>query len=400
LQARSRELEAEVAERTQALNERTREAEQRQAEIEALYRADEELYRYLQLEHVLNALMGTALEILDADKALLVVWNKEHTSLEVSTSIGYQLESIKTLEITPGQGYFGTVALSGETTIVEHAAEDPGFPRQLVQNEQIHISVLVPIKIDAEIFGVFSADFINPHHISRQERRLLEALAQRTAIAIENARLYEQAQALAAMEERNRLARDLHDSVTQSLFGASMFADTAEHQLSAGAIEQAADTISKLQESTRIALREMRLMIYELRPPVLEKEGLAAALVSRLETVEQRAGLQTELNIDEIDGLTPDQEQQIYSIAIEAFNNILKHARAEKISISLTQDAGVIQLQIADDGSGFDLVSARKGGGLGLVGMQERAAQLGAQLKIETSPGEGTCLQLTMEISP
>ena len=400
LQIRSRELEAEVAARTEALNERTREAEQRQAEIEALYRADEELYRYLQLEHVLNALMGTALEILDADKALLVVWDQDHNYLRVNTSIGYQLGSIRDLVINPGEGYFGTVALSGETTIVEHAAEDPGFPRQLVEDEQIHTSVLVPIKIDSEIFGVFSVDFINPHPVSHQEHRLMEALAQRTAVAIENARLYEQAQALAAMEERNRLARDLHDSVTQSLFGASMFADTAEHQLAVGAVEQAADTISKLQETTRIALREMRLMIYELRPPVLEEEGLAAALVSRLETVEQRAGLQTELNIDEIDGLTPNQEQQIYSIAIEAFNNILKHAQAEKISVSLTQDAGMIQMQIVDDGSGFDLDSAREGGGLGLIGMQERAAQLGAQLKIETNPGEGTCLQFTMEISP
>jgi signal transduction histidine kinase len=398
LRARSQELEAEVEQRTNALNECTQEAEERQAEIKALYRADEELYRYLHLDHVLNALMETAIDILKADKGLLVVWDENHESLKINTSTGFQPETIDSLAFTPGEGNIGTVALHGEPIIVADAAADPKISQQLVKAEQIHTSILVPIKINTEIFGVFSVDYVQPHPVSDQELRLLAALAQRTALAIENARLYEQAQALAALEERNRLARDLHDSVTQSLFGASMFADTAEHQLAAGQIDQAAETISKLRDTTKGALGEMRLLIYELRPPVLENEGLPAALVSRLETVEQRAGLRTELDIEDIDRLSPDIEQQFYSIAIEALNNILKHAQAEKISVSLRKEGTQIELQVEDDGIGFDLAAERESVGLGLIGMEERAAQLGAQLNIESAPGNGACLQLIMEI--
>ena len=400
LQARSRELESEVEQRTGELILRTAEAEQRQAEIGALYRADEELYRYLHLDQVLNALLETALEIMAADKGLLVVWDETLETLGIKTSSGFLPGTIDSLEITPGEGNLGTVAVKGETVIIEDSAVDPGISPQLVEVENIRTSILVPIKIDTEIFGVFSVDYVDLHAVTSQELRLLEALAQRTALAIENARLYEQAQSLAALEERNRLARELHDSVTQTLFGASMFADTAENQLSAGNYEAAADTISKLSDTTRNALGEMRLLIYEMRPPVLEEEGLATALVSRLDTVEQRAGIQTEVDIEEITGLSPDEEQQVYSIAIEALNNILKHAKAEVISITLHQDQNGLLLQIKDDGTGFDIPAARESGGLGLIGIEERAARLGAQSLIESEPGHGTRLQLNMEMTP
>jgi len=399
LQARSHELEAEVAARTIDLRERTREAEQRKAEIETLYQADEELYRYLHLDQVLNALLDTAIGIMNADKALLVVWDSDHTTLQVNNSLNYLVTTINQLEFSPGADWIGSVAVNGDTNVIEDAASHPGFPGLLAEIEQIHSSIQVPIKLDEQVFGVMSVDYMKDQHVTSQQLRLLEALAQRTALAIENARLYTQAQSLAAMQERNRIARDLHDSVSQSLFGASMFADTAEHQLSNGQVEQATVTINKMSDATRDALREMRLLIYELRPPILEEEGLAAAVVSRLETVEQRAGIQTKLNIEEVEGLDPDQEQQIYSIVIEALNNILKHARAEQVEVSLHQEGSRIQLLIEDDGTGFEMTTAREHGGLGLTSMEERAESLGANFDVESKPGQGTRLLLIMEIA-
>jgi signal transduction histidine kinase len=400
LRERSQALEAEVAARTQDLKLRTREAEQRQAEIEALYQADEELYRYLNLEHVLNALLDTALEIMNADKALLVIWDDARASMEVYTHIGFQTSTINEFQINPGEGHYGSPAVSGETAILEDTTKDPDFPQDLIQDEQIHTSAAVPIKIDAIIFGVFSLEYVEHRSITNQEQRLLEALAQRTAIAIENARLYEQAQELAALEERTRIARDLHDSVTQTLFGTSMFADTAENLLSSGNYDSAAEVIRKLSDTARKALAEMRLLIYELRPPVLEKEGLASALISRLDTVEKRAGIQTELEIEEINGLSQDEEQQIYSIAIEALNNILKHAEAEHVSITLMQKNDQLLLEIEDDGVGFDSEAAHESGGLGIHGMHERAARIGAQLDLQSEADHGTRLTVTMEIQP
>jgi signal transduction histidine kinase len=290
------------------------------------------------------------------------------------------------------------VAKTVEPVLIEHTVEDPRTANTIIISEGVQAAIQVPIMIGGDVFGVFSTDYTRPHNFIDRELRLLIALAQRAALAIENARLYEQAQDLAALEERNRLARDLHDSVSQSLFGATMFADTAEHQLASGQIEEAADSLDKLRSTTRDALGEMRLLIYELRPPILEEEGLAAALETRLESVEQRAGLQTELIIEGIDRLPENIEFQLYSIAIEALNNTLKHAQAEKIIVSLLKQDAKVNLQIQDDGIGFDQRAALESGGLGLIGMQERASELGAQLNMSSEAGQGTFLEIVLEI--
>ena len=399
IRARSRELENQVKERTLELEERTTESERRQAELEALYRADEELYRYLHLEHVLHALVEVAVDILRADKGTLFVWDDDHEKLVVQTAIGYSQGTKDRMEFLSGQGAVGEVAESGEPVLIERTIQDPRTADTIIISEGVQATIQVPIMLGEDMFGVFTTDYIQPHTFTDRELRLLIALAQRAALAIENARLYEQAQHLAAVEERNRLARDLHDSVTQSLFGATMFADTAYNQLDSGHIDEAVDSLSKLRQTTRIALGEMRLLIYELRPPVLEEEGLVTALEARLETVEQRAGLNTELIIDEVDRLPDEVEQQFYSIAIEALNNALKHANAEKIVVELTRIGAVIQMSIIDDGIGFDVQSGMNSGGFGLISIQERARELGAELNIESGTGSGTSLQIFLELT-
>jgi signal transduction histidine kinase/ligand-binding sensor domain-containing protein len=399
IRARSRELETQVKERTLELEERTTESERRQAELEALYRADEELYRYLHLEHVLHALVEVAVDILRADKGTLFVWDDDHEKLIVQTAIGYSRGTKDRMEFHLGQGAVGEVAETGEPVLIERTIQDPRTADTIIISEGVQSTIQVPIMLGEDVFGVFTTDYTQRHTFTDRELRLLIALAQRAALSIENARLYEQAQHLAAVEERNRLARDLHDSVTQSLFGASMFADTAQNQLDSGQIEEAADSLNKLRTTTRVALGEMRLLIYELRPPVLEEEGLVTALEARLETVEQRAGLNTELIINDVDRLPDDVEQQFYSIAIEALNNALKHANAERIIVELTRDAAVIQMNIIDDGIGFDVQSGMDSGGFGLISIQERARELGANLKIESKTGSGTSVKIVLELT-
>jgi signal transduction histidine kinase len=140
------------------------------------------------------------------------------------------------------------------------------------------------------------------------------------------------------------------------------------------------------------------LLIYELRPPILQQEGLAAALEARIEIVEQRAGLGAELIIEGVDRLPENVEHELYSIAIEALNNALKHAQAEKIVVSLLQRGTLVKMKIQDDGLGFDQVAALESGGLGLISMQERVSQLGAQFKISSEPGKGTLLEVELEL--
>jgi signal transduction histidine kinase len=134
----------------------------------------------------------------------------------------------------------------------------------------------------------------------------------------------------------------------------------------------------------------MRLLIYELRPPVLEEEGLVSALQARLEAVESRAGLEIKFHTEGKIRLGSEVQDALYRIAQEALNNVLKHAQAHRVFVSLVEDQRDVILEITDDGLGLDPMEASRGGGMGLQGMRERAAEIGAQLEVESAAGSGT----------
>jgi signal transduction histidine kinase len=163
--------------------------------------------------------------------------------------------------------------------------------------------------------------------------------------------------------------------------------------LTAGQHAEAADHMRELRDTAQEALREMRLLIFELRPPALEKSGLMAALQARLEAVEGRGGILTELQVEgaEEAGRAPLAiQEELFQIAREALNNVLKHARAQHVQVHVQFKDGVTCLQVFDDGTGFDPAQAQERGGLGLRGMRERAQKIGADLQVTSEPGKGT----------
>lgn len=202
----------------------------------------------------------------------------------------------------------------------------------------------------------------------------------------------------AVLEERNRLARDLHDSVTQSLYSVTLYADAAQRLLSAEQFDGVAENISKLGTAAKEALGEIRSLIYELLPPILEQEGLVAALEARLEAVEGRSGLETHFNVQGHGRLPSEVEAGLYGVTQEALNNALKHAQAGRLSVSLRLDGQAVILEIADDGAGFDPQAEHVHGGLGLRGMEERVEKMGGRLEILSAPGEGTKVNVKMDL--
>ena len=193
------------------------------------------------------------------------------------------------------------------------------------------------------------------------------------------------------VEERQRLARDLHDSVTQALYGMTLYSEAAAEELSLGQFDLVAEYLRDLQDTAREALAEMRLLIYELRPSVLAEEGLVAALQARLLSVEGRAGLKTHLKVEVEDVLPPEVEEGLYRLAREALNNALRHAQASNITVVLRYASPEeVALEVVDDGIGFDLTSVREKGGLGLPAMEERVARLGGRLTVGRGPRGGT----------
>jgi signal transduction histidine kinase len=217
---------------------------------------------------------------------------------------------------------------------------------------------------------------------------VLVAVASQAAVAIENARLYEQAQEMAVLEERQRLARELHDSVSQALYGIALGARTARTLLDRDPAK-VADPLDYVLTQAAAGLAEMRALIFELRPDALQTEGLVAALEKQVESVEARHNLKVDaLFCDEPDIPFPAKEA-LYRIAQEGMHNTVKHARATHIRIKLDSLDDGVTLELRDDGRGFDPGGSYPGH-MGLQSMRERATQLGGWLHIDSTPEEGT----------
>lgn len=206
----------------------------------------------------------------------------------------------------------------------------------------------------------------------------------------ENEILRQQAAEKAILEERNRLARDLHDSVTQSLYSLTLFAEASQRLVNSGDFERANGYLTQVGETAQQALKEMRLLVYELRPVALEEVGLIGALQQRLDAVEGRAGVATQLLVNDIIELPPTVEEALYRVAQEALNNTLKHANASAVTVQVAIEADYVRLFIKDDGCGFDLPSAASSGGMGLRSIRERCEGLGASLEITSNERSGT----------
>jgi signal transduction histidine kinase len=257
----------------------------------------------------------------------------------------------------------------------------------------------VPIHAKGRLLGVLSVFGESVQKFSAEDIALLAVIADHIGVALETARLRQRAEQAAVMEERQRLARELHDSVTQALYSLTLFAEAGQDSIRAADLPQAEHYLSRLGETAQQALREMRLLIYELRPLTLQQEGLVGALRQRLETVERRARVETQLVVDAPLELPADVEQSLYRIAQEALNNALKHSAATQVTIHVGLEGRILRLAVIDNGQGFDLESFKDRTGIGLASMRERAESLGGRLLIDSTPGQGTCVEVLVPLS-
>ncbi|MCB0155308.1 MAG: GAF domain-containing sensor histidine kinase, partial [Anaerolineae bacterium] len=254
----------------------------------------------------------------------------------------------------------------------------------------------VPLRVQEEIIGIITVDRRQAGGYSEEEVRLTTAFADQAALGLGNARLYQQAEQLAVMEERSRLGRDLHDSVTQSLYSLTLFAEVGRRSVEAGDFKQVSDYMVRLGQVAQQSLKEMRLLVYELRPAALETEGLVGAIQQRLDAVEKRAGVEARLLVESMAELPPSVEEGLYRIAQEALNNSLKHAAATSVTVRIRGDVDWAELEVADNGLGFDPRQTADSGGIGMTSMRERAERLDGSLTILSKPGEGTRLTVNL----
>lgn len=402
IEARSRELETQVVERTQEIN-------QRRQEMEALYRADEELYRHLQADEVLQALVDIAVDDLHADKSSVFIWDDAHQHLIMHISRGFSPDVRELVRFKQGEGVIGEVLETGAPAVVEDGADyRPQQGRSeamgVVLAEGVRSFMHIPIKVKGEVFGVFNVNYTNPHAFGADEQRLFTALAQRAALAIENAQVHEKSQELAVVEERSRLARDLHDAVTQTLFSASLLAEVLPETW-AGDQDEGRHLLQELRQLNRGALAEMRTLLLELRPGVLIEADLGDLLKQLAEAVAGRSGLDVVVTVEEECQLPDDVHVAFYRIAQEALNNVIKHAQAKQTIVQLRckslgkMNGGEqmrVELKIEDNGVGFNS-DAVPYDHLGLGIIQERSHAIGVSLSIDSQPGQGTCIAVAWQ---
>lgn len=273
-------------------------------------------------------------------------------------------------------------------------AEQPAFLPVLLVASQQEIDDAVWL-VDHGVDEIIVEALIRPELLLRIQTLLrlrhlsLEDKKHEAAIALQNARLYEQAQALVAIEERQRIARELHDTVSQTLFSVSVMAESLSRQWDRDP-HKVWQRLNQLHELTRGALAETRMLVLELRPSFLINTELEELLHQLVETFQSRKRISTSFTImDSQCCLPPPVKIAVYRIAQEALSNVIKHSRASQLTVTLKKDPTQVELYIRDNGRGFEL-SKVPGTSLGLKNMRERAKTVGASLQISTQVGYGT----------
>ena len=262
--------------------------------------------------------------------------------------------------------------------------------------------VVVPLDSRGRYLGVMQYYHRAGREHDDEERAFLEALADQAAVAVANADLYARSEHDAANVERQRLARELHDSVSQALFSMTLHARTAERQLEAAGLgpdAPAATTVRRLAELTQGALAEMRALIFELRPQALAEEGLVTALTRQAAALTAREGIPIDVGGPAArPALDPAVEEHLYRLTLEALNNAVTHAQAGRIDLAVTSDDDRLTVTVADDGIGFDTARAHPGH-LGQSTMAERATAIGATISVTSAPGDGCTVTVTLPVA-
>lgn len=393
----------DVSELVQAYELLEQRVEERTRELSAVLEVSHNVASTLELEPLLGLVLDQLKLVVDYTGAAIFIVEEEQVRV-----LDYRgplpQERILNLRIPLNQalGYQAVSRQKGPVIVDDRWSANPlaevvGDLRTYFKGmvKYANSLLLVPLLGKDRVFGVLRIDHVEERAYADRDAMLTMAFASQAAVAIENARLYARAQDAAALEERHRLARELHDSVTQALYGVTMYAEAAASLLEAGEQKTATTYLREVRDTAQDALREMRLLIFELRPPVLQQEGLVAALQARLAAVESRvAGLSTHLDVQEELHLPESVEEALYGIALETLNNVFKHAKAQKVILSLRQEEQTVTMEITDDGAGFDQTAVQNQGGLGLQGMAERAAQVGGNLTVWSAPGQGTAVRV------
>ncbi len=389
----------------EAESERRQEAERRRFVAEGLSDIIDRLNSNRTLNETLDFILGQALQLLSGSGAVLFQLSTVQQVFKIQVGRNMPDDFMDEVVVKLGDGMLSTAVntrqpqFSNNLHIISENLQrnttDEKRQRWAQWLGDSYACLLdVPIIVKDQVYGVFALYYKDARVFTQEELDLAMVIANQAALAIQNDQLRTKSAQAAALAERSRLARELHDSVSQALFGMSLGTRTSI-ELLAKDPARAKDPMDYVLSLAEAALAEMRALIFELRPESLETEGLHAAFkkqAARL-VARQKIQVQTEMRGDE-EGITLEAKEALYRIGMEAIQNTIKHARATEVTLGIdrTADRSVL-LEIRDNGMGFDPNGAFPGH-LGLKTMRERAEEQEGSLEIESVPGVGTCVRV------
>ncbi len=348
------------------------------------------------LEFIVSQVSG---RLFDCQATAVFSYQPKEKSLLVQAAYGLPSNMIDA-QFLPGYEAASQAIHSGQPVIVsdsrtggaDDASNYEGLPAELALLTQMIVEyqawLAVPLIVKGEMYGSILMYYQEPHLFSSEEINLAKIFSDQVALAIENARLRFQAEQAAVIGERNRLARELHDAVSQTLFSANLIAEIIP-RLWEKDQDQARLRLLELHQLTRGALAEMRTLLFELRPAVFKEAKLADLLKHLIQAIAVRSEIPISLKVSGDEILPADVQIALYRITQEALNNVIKHANPSQASVNLAVEPGAAQLIVSDDGCGFDL-SQVSPDHFGLSIMKERATSINASIEMKSQPGLGT----------
>ena len=374
----------------------------RDSEAQAFYEVFQDHLQSLSVHDLMARVLETLTRTFRAQGGVILLREEESRKLVAKAWNGMDESLAARFNATVGRGLAGKIAGSGKPLVVMDVGGER-LVRQAAIRKSFRSIWGVPLTVRGEVRGVLQLGFSREYHCLPREMALLEAIAERCALAIDKARLLEdlhdreekirqlgEHMLKVEEEERRRISRELHDEVGQSMLVIRLYLEMLRSNLPAAASELA----PKLDETQQLAeqtIQEMRRLISALSPNVLENLGLPASIRQLVSNFRRTFEGEVRLQMSGLDDLPQGTQIMLYRLVQECFSNVIKHSRAGSVVLRVGRKNGKIHLQVRDDGVGFDLSKAgRKQDSFGLSGMKERVALLGGDIQIQSSPGKGT----------
>jgi nitrate/nitrite-specific signal transduction histidine kinase len=350
----------------------------------------------LDISEVLRAALDKTLEITGMTVGAAYRLNLENQTLHLIAQRGLSEEFIEfTTHFPRSESAAGHVTETLHPVVVQVADYPEGTLKRILIQAGVRLALSIPLVAKRQVLGFINLGAQDVRVFSDNELSLMASIGQQVGVAVENARLYEHAEETAAAAERSRLARELHDAVSQTLFSASMIAAVLP-RLWERDPATAREQLAQLHQLTKGAQAEMRILLLELRPDALVETSLPDLLSQLGQATSSRAMVPVEVDVANTCELPIEVKVTLYRIAQEALNNVVKHADANRVILSLSCDVGTISLTVSDDGCGFDPDHVPRER-LGQRSMQERADAIGAHFSVESAPGRGTTVACTWQ---